>query len=206
MVCAGKRALLQCNPGKRVKVTQARWGEESSVACTNSTYPGAVSLPLTSIGDSNQVTDQVKKRCGKQQNCEVEASGSFFDEVIVPNEVKYLKVWHECIPDVAGVILPSRRAKRDARMQKRESLLPQPSGTGPELVKTTGESLGTSGSVNSSSGGVEQSFFGDKSNKQILSSRSESLAGKEKRSEESHQTANLARILDELLGPSSLNK
>lgn len=208
MVCVGKRALLQCNPGKRVKVTQARWGADSSVACANSTYPGAVSLPLTSNTDSSQVTDQIRKRCAKQQNCEVEASGSFFDEGAssVPSEAKYLKMWHECIPDVSEVILPSRRAKRDARVQKREFRFPQPSGTGPELLKSYGESLGTSGSLNSSRGGVGQSFFGGKSNKQITPNRNDSVTGKEKRSETDRGNANFARVLDDLLAPSSLNK
>ena len=208
VVCAGKRALLQCSPGKRVKVTQARWGNDSSVACANSTYPGAVTLPLTTYTDSSHVTDQIRKRCLKQQNCEVEASGSFFDEgaASIPSSAKHLRVWHECIPDVSKVILSSRRAKRDVRMQERAFSSSKPSGTGAELLKSYGKGLGSSGSVNSSSEGVAHSFFGGKSNEQITSNRNESVAGKEKRSEGSEESANLARMLDELLAPSSLNK
>ena len=41
-----------------------------------------------------------------------------------------------------------------------------------------------------------------KSNEQISSNKNESTASKEKRSEESYENTHLARVLDELLGPS----
>lgn len=198
MVCAGSRALLQCNPGKRVKVTQARWGTDRSVACANSSYPGTVSLPLTSNTGSGQVTEQIKKRCAKQQNCEVEASASFFDDgtASIPSDAKYLKVWHECIPDVAGVILPSRRAKRDVRTKKSAFHVPQPIGAVSEVFNPKHESLESSASFNSSQESTEQSFSGGKSNEQITSSGSEEI----------RENVNLARMFDELLAPSTLNK
>lgn len=181
-----------------MKVTQARWGADSSVSCANSTYPGVVSLPLTSNAGSSQETDQIRKRCSKQQSCEVEASRSFFDEgaASFPSEAKYLKVWHECIPDVAGVILPTRRAKRDAKMKRKDFL----------SSDAVSELLNSNGSLDSNGGGVEPSFFGGKSNEQISSNGNESVAEKEKRSEEIRENVNLARMLDELLAPSTLNK
>ena len=202
VICAGKRALLQCSPGKMVKVTQARWGDDTSVPCANSTYPGTVLLPRTTTTDSSQVTDQVRNRCSKQQKCEVEASGPFLGEgtVGIPSSAKYLRVWHECIPD-ASDILTSWRAKRDVRMQRRGFSSSKPSGTGPELMKSYEEGLGTSGSLE-----VQQSFLGGKSNKQIIANRNESVARKEKRNSGSQESANLARMLDKLLAPSSLNK
>ena len=172
-----------------MKVTQARWGADSSVSCANSTYPGVVSLPLTFNTGSSQVTDQIRKRCAKQQNCEVEASRSFFDEGAASfpaSEAKYLKVWHECIPDIAGVILPTRRAKRGAKFKRKE--------------------FRPNDGFNSNGGGVEPSFLGNKSNEQISSNGNESLAEKEKRSEELRENVNLAGMLDELLEPSTLNK
>ena len=199
VICAGKRALLQCNPGKMVKVTQARWGDDTSVPCANSTYPGTVLLPRTTTIDSSQVTDQVRNRCSKQQNCEVEASSPFLGEGAV-GSAKYLRVWHECIPD-ASDILTSWRAKRDIIMQRRGFSASKPSGTGPERLKSYEEGLGTSGSLE-----VQQSFLGGKSNKQIIANRNESVARKEKRNGGSQESANLARMLDKLLAPSSLNK
>lgn len=202
VICAGKRALLQCNPGKMVKVTQARWGDDTAVQCANATYPDKVLLPRTTTTDSSQVTDQLRYRCSKQQKCEVEASGPFLGEgsVGIPSSAKYLRVWHECIPD-ASDILNSWRAKRDVRMQKRGFSASKPSGTGPELLKSYEEGLGTSGSLE-----VPQSFLGGKSNKQIIANRNESVARKEKRNGGSQESANLARMLDKLLAPSSLNK
>lgn len=202
VICAGKRALLQCNPGKMVKVTQARWGDDTSVPCANSTYPGTVLLPLTTTTDSSQVADQVRNRCSKQQNCEVEASGPFLGEgtVGIPSSAKYLRIWHECIPD-ASDILTSWRAKRDVKMQKRGFSASKASGTGSDRLKSYEEGLGTTGSL-----GVRQNFWGGKSNEQIIANRNESVAGKEKRNDGSQESANLARMLDELLAPSSLNK
>ena len=202
VICAGKRALLQCNPGKMVKVTQARWGDDTSMPCANSTYPGTVLLPRTTTIDSSQVTDQVRKRCSKQQNCEVEASGPFLGEgaVGIPSSAKYLRVWHECIPDTSD-ILTSWRAKRDVRMQRRGFSGSKPSGTEPERLKSYEEGLGTSSSLE-----VQQSFLGGKSNKQIIANRNESVARKEKRNGGSQESANLARMLDKLLAPSSLDK
>lgn len=204
VVCAGKRALVQCNAGKRVKVTQARWGGGDSRTCTNSTSAdpsaGLSSLPLIADADSSQVTDQIRKRCAKQQTCEVEANRPFLESV--PSGSKYLKVWHECIPDVSEVILPSRR-KRDIPIQQRELHSPQLSS-----AKNTGtdsfEGLGTSASRNSSTSneGVVANAFVGKSNEQISSNKNESTASREKRNEDAH----LARVLDELLRPSSLYK
>ncbi|KAJ7385000.1 hypothetical protein OS493_018689 [Desmophyllum pertusum] len=112
VVCAGERALLQCNTGKRVKVTQARWGGGNSVTCANSASAAdSTSMPLIADTDSSPVTDQIRKRCAKQQNCKVEASRPFFESV--PSTSKYLKVWHECIPDVSRVILPTRKTKEN---------------------------------------------------------------------------------------------
>ena len=205
MVCAGKRASLQCNAGKRVKVTQARWGGGDSVKCTNSTSAGLSSLPLIADTDSSQVTDQIRKRCAKQQTCEVEANRPFLESV--PSGSKYLKVWHECIPDVSEVIIPSRR-KRDIQLQRRELHSPKLSSvenTGPESSR---EGLGASASRNSSTSneGVVSNTFVDKSNEQISSNKNESTASKEKGNEESYENTHLARVLDELLRPSSLYK
>ena len=140
------------------------------------------------------MTDQIRRRCSKQQSCEVEASRSFFDEgaASFPSEAKYLKVWHECIPDVAGVILPTRRAKREAKMKRKEF----------RSSDAVSELLNSNGSLDSNGGG----FFGGKSNEQISSNGNESVAEKEKRSEEIRGNVNLARMLDELLAPSTLNK
>ena len=203
VVCAGKRALLQCNAGKRVKVTQARWAGGDSVTCTNSTSAGLSSLPLIANADSSQVIDQIRKRCAKQQTCEVQANSPFLESV--PSGSKYLKVWHECIPDLSEVILPSRR-KRDIQIQRRELHLPQLSSaknTGPESF---GEGLGTSASRNSSNEGVVANTFVGKSNEQISSNKNESTASKEKRNEEGYENAHLARVLDELFRSSSLYK
>ena len=203
VVCAGKRALLQCNTGKRVKVTQARWGGGNAVTCTNSTSADLSSLPLIADSDSSQVTDQIRKRCAKQQTCEVEANRPFLESV--PSGSKYLKVWHECIPDVSGVILPSRR-KRDIQIQRRELHLTQLGSAKNTGSESFGEGLETSASHNSSSEGVVASVFVDKSNEQISSNKNESTASKEKRSDEDYKNSHLARVLDELLGPSSLYK
>jgi len=172
------------------------------VTCANSTFANLSSLPLIADTDSSQVTDQIRKRCAKQQTCDVEANMPFLESV--PSGSKYLKVWHECIPDVSGVILPSRR-KRDIQIQRRELHLPQlgsAKNTGPESF---GEGLTTRASHNSSEGVVANVFMG-KSNEQISSNKNESTASKEKRSEESYENTHLARVLDELLGPSSLYK
>lgn len=173
------------------------------MTCANSTSADLSSLPLIADADSSQVTDQIRKRCAKQQTCEVEANMPFLESV--PSGSKYLKVWHECIPDVSGVILPSRR-KRDIQIQRRELHLPQlgsAKNTGP---KSFGEGLATRASHNSSSEGVVANVFMGKSNEQISSNKNESTASKEKRSEESYENTHLARVLDELLGPSSLYK
>lgn len=172
------------------------------MTCANSTFANLSSLPLIADTDSSQVTDQIRKRCAKQQTCDVEANMPFLESV--PSGSKYLKVWHECIPDVSGVILPSRR-KRDIQIQRRELHLPQlgsAKNTGPESF---GEGLTTRASHNSSEGVVANVFMG-KSNEQISSNKNESTASKEKRSEESYENTHLARVLDELLGPSSLYK
>lgn len=196
VVCAGKRALLQCNAGERVKVTQARWGGSNAVTCANSTSADLSSLPLIADAGSSQVTDQIRKRCAKQQTCEVEANRPFVESV--PSGSKYLKVWHECIPDVSGVILPSRR-KRDIQMQRRELYVPRSAkNTGPESFRSFGEGLETTASRNSSSEGVEENLFGGKSNEQISSNKNESTASEKKRSEESYENAHLAHVLDEL--------
>lgn len=176
------------------------------MTCANTTSSDLPSLPLIADADSSQVTDQIRKRCSKQQTCEVEANRPFFESV--PSGSSYLKVWHECIPDVSGVILPSRR-KRDIQIQQRELHLPQlgsTKSTGPESFKSYGEGLKTSASRNSSSEGVEENVFGGKSNEQISSNKNESTASKEKRNEDSYENAHLAHVLDELLGPSSLYK
>lgn len=205
VVCAGKRASLQCNTGKRVKVTQARWGGGDSVTCANSTSAGLSSLPLIADADSSQVTDQIRKRCAKQQTCEVEANRPFLESV--PSGSKYLKVWHECIPDVSEVILPSRR-KRDIQIQRRELHSPQLSGAKNTGTESFSEGLGTSASRNSSTSneGVVANAFVGKSNEQISSNKNESNASKEKRNEENYENAHLARVLDELFTPSSLYK
>lgn len=172
------------------------------MTCANSTSADLSSLPLIADADSSQVTDQIRKRCAKQQTCDVEANMPFLESV--PSGSKYLKVWYECIPDVSGVILPSRR-KRDIQIQRRELHLPQlgsAKNTGPESF---GEGLTTRASHNSSEGVVANVFMG-KSNEQISSNKNESTASKEKRSEESYENTHLARVLDELLGPSSLYK
>lgn len=168
------------------------------MTCTSSTSADSSFYPL--IADSSQATDQIRKRCAKQQNCEVEASSPFFESV--PSASKYLKVWHECIPDVSGVILPSRR-KRDTKMQQREF---STKSTGFESFKSYSEGLETSASRNSSSRDVKGNVFGGKSNEQISSLKNESTERKEKRNEESYESAHLARVLDDMLGPSSLYK
>ena len=208
MVCVGDRALLQCSPGKRVKVTQARWGEGSSVTCTNSAPADSSSFPLnTNAPDSSHVTDQIRERCTKQQTCDVQASAPFFQSV--PSESKYLKVWHECIPDVSGVILPTRKSRReriDPNMQNREFIL-QPGGaklTGSEPSEPYSEGLVTSASRNASSRSVEENVFRGKSNEQITSNRNESAADKEKRSEAGYENAHLAQVLNELMRPPSV--
>ncbi|XP_068722951.1 uncharacterized protein [Montipora capricornis] len=204
VVCGGKSALLQCSPGKRVKVTQARWGADSSVACANATYPGAVFSPLSSNADSSQETDQLRKRCSRQQNCEVEANGNFLGEgsVNIPKDAKYLKVWHECIPDVAGVIFPSRRTKRYLKMSKayfpfsQHAKLLQPQ----RAVYGSDAFLG-----NSSRKDSLQSFFQDKSNEQISSKENE-LIGNAKREEDLLDNGNFARMLKNFSVPPVLNK
>ena len=176
------------------------------MTCANSTSADLSSLPLIADADSSQVTDQIRKRCSKQQTCEVEAYSPFVDSV--PSWSKYLKVWHECIPDVSGVIRPSRR-KRDAQIKQRELHVLQLSSaknTGPESFRSYGEGFETSASRNSSSEDIEENVFGGKSNEQISSNKSESSASKEKRNEESYGNAHLSHVLDELLGPSSLYK
>lgn len=162
------------------------------MTCTNSTSADSSFYPL--IADSSQVTDQIRKRCAKQQNCEVQASSPFFESV--PSASKYLKVWHECIPDVSGVILPSRR-KRDTKIQQNDL---STKSTGPEPFKAYSDGLETSASRNSSSKGVEQNVFGGKSNEQISSIKNESTGRKEKRNEPSYGNTHLASALDDMLG------
>ena len=164
------------------------------MTCANSASAAdSTSMPLIADTDSSPVTDQIRKRCAKQQNCKVEASRPFFESV--PSTSKYLKVWHECIPDVSRVILPTRKTKREFRF-------PRQGGARSTGSKSYGEGLGTSSSLNMSS--IEESIYGGKSNEQISSNAS--TAGKEKRNEASYENAPLAGVLDELLGPSSLYK
>lgn len=170
------------------------------MTCSDSTSADSSFYPL--IADSGPVTEQIRKRCAKQQNCEVEASSPFFESV--PTASKYLKVWHECIPDVSTVILPSRR-KRDTRTQQREFR----DSTGPEPLQSYGEGLETTTSRNSSSKVakvVEENVFGGKSNEQILANKNESTGGRDKRNEASYESAHMARALGDMLGPSSLYK
>lgn len=167
------------------------------MTCSDSTSADSSFYPL--IADSGPVTEQIRKRCAKQQNCEVEASSPFFESV--PTASKYLKVWHECIPDVSTVILPSRR-KRDTKTQQREFH----DSTGPEPFQSYGEGLETSTSRNSSSKIVEENVFGGKSNEQISANKSESTGGRDKRNEASYESAHMAGVLDDMLGPSSLYK
>lgn len=207
-MCVGDRALLQCSPGKRVKVTQARWGEGNSVTCTSSApADSSTSTPNTNVPDPSYVTDQIRKRCAKQQHCDVQASAPFLQSV--PSSSKYLKVWHECIPDVSGVILPTRTARReriDPNIQKRDFFLRsgEKKGTGSEPVKWYAEGLVTSASRNLSGGSVKENAHRGKSNEQISSRRNESAAEKEKRSEGSYKSAQLAQVLDELMRPPSV--
>lgn len=208
VMCVGDRAILQCSPGKRVKVTQARWGEGNSVTCTSSApADSSTSTPNTNVPDPRHVTDQVRKRCAKQQHCDVQASAPFLQNV--PSSSKYLKVWHECIPDVSGVIFPTRTARReriDPNIQKRDFFLRsgEKKGTGSEPVKWYAEGLVTSASRNLSGGSVKENAHKGKSNEQISSRRNESAAEKEKRSEGGYESAQLAQVLDELMRPPSV--
>lgn len=205
VVCGGRRALLQCSPGKRVKVTQARWGVDSSVGCANSTYPGTVYLPLKSSTDSSQVTDQIRKRCATQQNCEVEASGTFFSEdaLNIPKDAKYLRVWHECIPDVTSLIFPSRRAKRMKTIEVPN--LSQPRGISARLLTPLETESATGAFVRNSNREGKEGLFKDKSNEQNSSTGNESI-GKTKRSEDIREKMNFARILDNISAPPILKK
>lgn len=205
VVCGGRRALIQCSPGKRVKVTQARWGVDSSVGCANSTYPGTVYLPLKSNTDSSQVTDKIRKHCARQQNCEVEASGSFFGEgaLNIPKDAKYLRVWHECIPEVTGLIFPSRRAKRTKTIELPN--LSQPRGISAGLLTPMDTENGTGAFVRNSNREDMEGFFKDKSNEQNSPTGNESI-GKTKRSEDIRDKMNFARMLDTISAPSILKK
>ena len=167
------------------------------MTCSDSTSADSSFYPL--IADSGPVTEQIRKRCAKQQNCEVEASSPFFESV--PSASKYLKVWHECIPDVSTVILPSRR-KRDIRTQQRGFR----DSTEREPFQSYGEGLEASTSRNSSRKVVEEDVFGGKSNEQISANKNESTGGRDKKNEASYEGAHMARVLDDMLGPSSLYK
>lgn len=208
IVCVGDRALLQCSPGKRVKVTQARWEEGNSVTCTNSAPADLSTSTLNSnTPDQSHVTDLIRKRCAKQPYCDVQASAPFFQKV--PSSSRYLKLWHECIPDVSGVILPTRKSRReriDPNIQKRDFSLRSRDGksTESEPVKWYTEGLVTSASRNFSGGTVKENAYRGKSNEQISSKRNESAAGKEKRSEGGYESAQLAQVLDELMRPPSV--
>lgn len=197
--------MLQCSPGKRVKVTQARWGVDSSVGCANSTYPGAVYLPLKSNADSSQVTDQIRKRCAAQQNCEVEASGTFFgeDALNIPKDAKYLRVWHECIPDVTSLIFPSRRAKRMKTIEVPN--LSHPRGISAGFLTPLDTEIATGAFVGNSNREGKAGLFKDKSNEQNLSTGNESI-GKSKRSEDIREKMNFARMLDNISAPPILKK
>ena len=213
MVCDGKQALLQCNPGKRVKVTRAKWGRDDHVTCGNSTAPGLTSNQPTLDSDSDHVTEVVRKRCARKQNCEVEASKAEFSALSDPSVFKYLKVWHECIPNVSGVILPLQRSKRGVGVKQREFNVPRPEAAVDN--ETEYQVFDTGGLVssdernfakNSSSEELGQSFILGKSNQQIGTRRNSSVVGKRKRNDEIENNQNLAKILEDLLVPSSFNE
>lgn len=198
VLCEGNRAWLQCQPGQHVKITQAFWGRDDFQTCADHPSPNMTSYQLAADVDSDHVVKILREQCMSRHRCEAQAERSVFLDQNAPQVSKYLKVWHECIPDQAGVLEYVYRSKRDSDLNRREFYLPQTESSPGERVTRAG-GLGPSKNASSRASGFA---VWDKSNQQMAASRHNT-----KREDIIHDgDVALENILDQLLGRKPVKK
>ena len=123
VVCEGSRAWLQCEPGHHVKITRAFWGREDFHTCAD--HPSSSNMTAFQLAadvDSDRVASALRARCTRQNRCEAPAERGLFLDQHASQVSKYLRVWHECIPEESGILGLVRKARRSG-LKKREFYL-----------------------------------------------------------------------------------
>lgn len=99
-VCEGDKLWLECKKYEKIKITDAFWGRDDFVTCSQQ-YPSNHTVRQYSLdADRSHVLLKVKDNCDLRPACELVATRLFFDDDSDAKVYKYLRIGYECMPDV----------------------------------------------------------------------------------------------------------